>query len=95
MSALRICPPTAALLGLATIAAAQTPGTQVQPTLDLEPRAEQPVMDRGIFAHAIVNENEGRFNGSNTQYRWDGEGWIGTDYNKLWIKSEGTLQTNG
>jgi copper resistance protein B len=29
------------------------------------------------------------------QYRWDGEGWGGTDYNKLWIKSEGTLLSNG
>jgi len=55
----------------------------------------QPVMDRPILAHAILNENEGRWNGSNTQYRWDGEGWVGTDYDKLWIKSEGTLQSNG
>jgi copper resistance protein B len=52
-------------------------------------------MDRGIFAHAILNENEGRWNGINTEYRWEGQGWVGTDYNKLWIKSEGTLQNNG
>jgi copper resistance protein B len=55
----------------------------------------QPVMDRGIFAHAIFNELEGRFNGSNTEFRWEGQGWVGTDYDKLWIKSEGTLQSNG
>jgi copper resistance protein B len=55
----------------------------------------QPVMDRGIFAHAIFNQLEGRFNGSNTEFRWDGQGWVGTDYDKLWIKSEGTLQSNG
>jgi uncharacterized protein involved in copper resistance len=24
-----------------------------------------------------------------------GQGWVGTDYDKLWIKSEGTLQGNG
>ena len=55
----------------------------------------QPVMDRAIFAHALLDQNEGRFNGRNTQYRWDGQGWVGTDYDKLWIKSEGSLQSNG
>ena len=29
-----------------------------------------------------------------TEFRWDGQGWAGTDYDKLWIKSEGTL-SNG
>jgi copper resistance protein B len=52
-------------------------------------------MDREIFTHVIFNELEGRWNGTNTEFRWDGEGWVGTDYNKLWIKSEGTLQSNG
>ena len=51
----------------------------------------QPVMDQGIYAHAIFNQFEGRWNGSNTEFRWQGQGWIGTDYDKLWIKSEGTL----
>ena len=51
----------------------------------------QPVMDQGIYAHAIFNQLEGRWNGSNTEFRWDGQGWVGTDYDKLWIKSEGTL----
>src|SRR5207245_11046449 len=27
-----------------------------------------------------------------TQFRWAGWGWVGTDYHKLCIKSEGTLQ---
>jgi copper resistance protein B len=51
----------------------------------------QPVMDQAIFAHAIFNQIEGRWNGSNPEFRWDAQGWIGTDYDKLWIKSEGTL----
>jgi copper resistance protein B len=57
----------------------------------LEFGGTQPVMDRGIFAHAIFNELEGRINGANTEFRWEGQGWVGTDYDKLWIKSEGTL----
>ena len=51
----------------------------------------QPVMDQGIYAHAIFNQLEGRWNGSNAEFRWDGQGWVGTDYDKLWIKSEGTV----
>jgi copper resistance protein B len=52
----------------------------------------QPIMDQGIFAHAILNQNEGRINGTDTHYRWSGQGWVGTDYDKLRIKSEGTVK---
>ena len=43
----------------------------------------------------ILNQNEGRFDRldlASTHYRWDGEGWIGTDYDKFWIKTEGTVK---
>jgi copper resistance protein B len=54
------------------------------PTTGLPTPADmQPVMDRQIFVHAIFNQLEGRWNGSNTQFRWDGQGWAGTDYDKL------------
>ena len=46
-------------------------------------------MGNQIFAHAMLNQFEGRTNGSDNELRWDGEGWIGTDMNKLWVKSEG------
>lgn len=50
-----------------------------------------PVMDNEVFAHVLFDELEGRTNGAGTQLRWDGQGWIGTDLNKLWVKSEGFL----
>ena len=84
-----------AVFGLANAAVAQVPATPVQPTLPGEREFGQPVMDRPIIAHVIFNELEGRWNGTNTEFRWDGQGWVGTDYDKLWIKSEGTLQSNG
>lgn len=31
--------------------------------------------------------------GSNSDYRWDIEGWYGGDYNRLWFKSEGQQDT--
>ncbi len=50
-----------------------------------------PVMDSEIFAHVLFDELEARTNGTGTQFRWDGQGWVGTDLNKLWVKSEGFL----
>jgi len=81
----------ATLSTFAAPALAEPPEATAEPTLGMEPGAMQPVMDQGIFAHAIFNQLEGRWNGSNPEFRWDGQGWIGADYDKLWIKSEGTL----
>ena len=86
-----------AVAAFAADAAAQAPamandtasGTGLPP-----PSEMQPVMDRQIFTHAISNQLEGRANGSNTEFRWEGQGWAGTDYDELWIKSEGTV-SNG
>ena len=50
-----------------------------------------PITDR-VFAHVLFNQLEGRTNGTESEFRWDGEGWIGTDRNRLWIKSEGTVR---
>jgi copper resistance protein B len=80
-----------ALCAFAAHAAAETPAANAEPTPGMEPGTMQPVMDQAIYAHAIFNQLEGRWNGSNPEFRWDGQGWIGTDYDKLWIKSEGTL----
>jgi copper resistance protein B len=92
----RILPLAAALVAVVTAAVAQTPPATDQPAPGMElGGAVQPVIDREILAHLLFNELEGRFNGSNTEFRWEGQGWVGTDYDKLWIKSEGTLQGNG
>src|SRR5215813_13499897 len=84
----------AVLFAFAVPALAETPAANIAPTLGIEPGAMQPVMDQAIFAHAIFNQLEGRWNGSNPEFRWDGQGWVGTDYDRLWIKSEGTV-SNG
>jgi copper resistance protein B len=47
------------------------------------------MMDNQAFAHALLGQFEGRSGGSGSQLRWDGEGWIGTDMNRIWLKSEG------
>lgn len=55
----------------------------------------QPVMDNTIFTHGILDQLEGRWNGRNTQFRYDGQLWSGTDLDKLWIKSEGLVTNRG
>ncbi|NIE80704.1 copper resistance protein B [Asaia sp. As-1742] len=50
-----------------------------------------PVMDQGIWVHGLLDEFEGRLAGQNSSFRWDGEAWIGGDYNRLWLRSEGTV----
>ena len=79
----------AALLALGAFAAsfarAQTePGARWPP----------PVMDNQIIAHVLLDEFEWRGNGAvnNNAFRWDGQGWIGDDMNRLWLKSEGLFE---
>jgi copper resistance protein B len=95
MSALRISSLAAAFALLATAAVAQTPAAPDQPRpmgMEAGGAMQPPVMDQPILAHVIFSQLEGRFGGSNPEFRWEGQGWVGGDYDKLWIKSEGTLQ---
>ncbi len=47
------------------------------------------MMDNPVIAHVLLDQLEGRTSRYGSQLRWDGEGWIGTDMNRLWVKSEG------
>jgi copper resistance protein B len=49
-------------------------------------------MDNPIIWHLLFDQLEGRSNGPDDEFRWDGEGWAGTDMNKLWFKSEGFVE---
>jgi copper resistance protein B len=72
---------------------AQAPATPVEaPT----PASDwpKPVEDNRVLNFITFGQLEGRTNGPTSSFKWDGQGWIGTDFNKLWIKSEGKV-TNG
>jgi copper resistance protein B len=98
MSTLRIILPTALLLATASIASAQTssdPAPKItMPAMDAGVMMP-PVMDNEIIAHALLDQAEGRIGGGQNAFRWDGQAWIGTDYNKLWLKSEGFARGKG
>ncbi len=58
------------------------------------PGSQAPVMDNKIFAHILLDQFENRTNGPDNELRWDGEAWVGTDMNKLWLRSEGFSNAN-
>jgi copper resistance protein B len=83
------------LTSLASRAVAQTPvptyDSAPMPGTAMDTGMPQPVHDNGILAHVLFDQFEGR----NTDFRWDGQGWLGTDYDKLWVKSEGFVRSDG
>lgn len=48
-----------------------------------------------IYAHALLDQFEGRLGTGGGQFRWDSQGWLGGDDDKLWVKSEGFAEGNG
>jgi copper resistance protein B len=50
-----------------------------------------PVRDNEMRYFVQFTQMEGRVIGPPPTFRWESEGWIGTNYNKLWIKSEGDV----
>jgi copper resistance protein B len=52
-------------------------------------------MDNKGFVHVLFDQLEGRTNGPDNEFRWDGQAWVGTDMNRLWLKSEGFLNAGG
>ena len=92
-----ILPFAGVLALLATAAAAQTaPASPTAAMSGMEQGGamDAPVMDSRLFAHVLFDQFEGRMSGK-TDFRWDGQGWLGTDYDKLWIKTEGFVRSNG
>jgi copper resistance protein B len=90
-------PPIAALavafgtLALSAAARAQTPGADPNVAAPFG----SPVMDRQVFSHVLLEQFEGRLRGGESNLNWDGEAWIGTDTDRLVLKSEGTLNGGG
>jgi copper resistance protein B len=88
MSTLRTASVTALLATLGTGALAQTPATPAASYAMPSTQADAlmpPVEDNRIIGHVLFEQLEGRI-GDKTDFRWDGQGWIGTDYDKFWGK---------
>ncbi len=72
------------------------PGSSVIPSPEAAPTypKEEPssMGEDRIFWHALFTQFEGRSNGPENELRWDGEAWVGTDMNKLYLQSEGFVE---
>lgn len=53
------------------------------------------VMDTEIYVFAMLDEAEFSPGLAGNPFRFDGEGWIGGDYDRLWIKAEGEAADGG
>jgi copper resistance protein B len=51
----------------------------------------QPVMDHMTYTHVLLDQFEARYGANGGQFRYDGQAWFGTDYDRLWLKSEGLV----
>ena len=51
----------------------------------------EPVDDNQIFWLLLVDQLELRDNDGEATFNWDAQGWIGGDYKRLWIKTEGDI----
>jgi copper resistance protein B len=54
-----------------------------------------PVMDHRAIPFLLIEQLEYRAQKDTDAASWDAQGWFGGDYNKLWLKSEGDLQSRG
>ena len=53
------------------------------------PPADHPVHDNGIYSYLLFNRLETWDADPGGGLAWEGQGWIGTDLNRLWLRSEG------
>jgi len=94
MTANKTRAPAAVVFAVLVLSAAAARAGDAAPDAESSaPFGVSPVEDEAVYAHAILNQFEGRF-GRDDSFRWSGEAWVGTDTNRLWFKSEGEA-TNG
>ena len=55
----------------------------------------EPVMDRPVIPFLLIDRLEYRWQSSDDLRVWDVQGWVGGDYHKLWVKSEGEVVPGG
>ncbi len=48
-----------------------------------------PVEDDQVFSFFLFDQLEYRNNEGPDTFSWDAQGWIGGDYNRFWVKTEG------
>lgn len=55
----------------------------------------KPVNDSPIIGYLLFDQLEYRANEGEDTLGWDVDAWLGTDYNKVWLKTEGDQRLSG
>ncbi|WP_440582540.1 copper resistance protein B, partial [Xanthomonas hortorum] len=55
----------------------------------IAPEHAHPVHDNSIKSYVLLNRLETWDADPGTGLGWEGQGWIGTDLNRVWLRSEG------
>jgi copper resistance protein B len=63
-----------------------------RPPEDTSGPTSMPVSDDMIFYQVLLNQIEYTHSSQGSGMAWDVQGWVGRDYNRLWLKSEGARQ---
>jgi len=81
-----------AVLGMLAASAAQAQ----QDSFPLPPKEwAPPVMDREVVSYLLLDRLETRSRKGEDLRVWEAQGWIGGDYEKLWLKAEGERAAGG
>jgi copper resistance protein B len=73
-----------------TLFAAPFPTLAAQDAVPPPPKTwPTPVADRPITGYLLVDQLEYQRNPGAGTLRWEAQGWVGGDYNRLWVKTEG------
>lgn len=83
------------LLSVAASRAAYAAGTS-QDRFPLPPKEwPAPVEDSDVYTFLLLDRLEYRRGEDHDTRAWDAQAWIGGDYNKLWLKTEGEANVGG
>jgi len=82
--------------GLMILAGARAPAwAQMPDTHDGHGGTTHEMMENIIIVHAVADKLEAWIGSGQNAFHWDTQGWIGNDYDKLWLKSEGNWPGGG
>jgi copper resistance protein B len=65
------------------------PVTEADRAAAVPPAGNHPVHDDGLHSYLLINRLEAWESNSEEAYGWEGQGWLGTDLNRLWVRSQG------
>lgn len=84
-------------LFLPSLLTATSPPSAAQEVIPPLPEEDfsDPVSDDLIIGFLLFDQFEYRVNEGTDTFTWEIQGWLGKDYDKLWVKTEGDQQVSG